>query len=33
MNSIKQILSMACASLLLVSCSGKEDTATQKVDE
>ena len=33
MNSIKQILSMACASLLLVSCSGKEETATQQVDE
>ena len=33
MNSIKQILSMACASLLLVSCSGKEETATKQVDE
>ena len=33
MNSIKQILSMACASLLLVSCYGKEETATKQVDE
>ena len=33
MNSIKQILSMACASLLLVSCSGKEETATKQGDE
>ncbi|MGN0214485.1 MAG: efflux RND transporter periplasmic adaptor subunit [Muribaculaceae bacterium] len=33
MNSIKQILSMACASLLLVSCTGKEDSANKQVDE
>ena len=33
MNSIKQILSVACASLLLVSCTGKEDTTVKQVDE
>lgn len=33
MNSIKQILSVACASLLLVSCTGKEDKTVKQVDE
>lgn len=33
MNSIKQIFSMACASLLLVSCTGKEEKATAQAEE
>ncbi len=32
MNSFKQILSVACATLLLVSCTGKEET-TQQVEQ